>query len=298
MEIKIGIIGLDSSHALEFTKILHDQNHPFHIKGAKVTAALPFPAPDLPLSYTRIDTFTKEITKCKEIQIKSSIHEVMVDSDAILLTSVDAKNRLKVFKELSLYRKPIFIDKPLALSVEEVDAMIRVCEESGTPFMSASALRYDTELTKAVKQCGTEIQGIYVYGPLPFEEGFPGYYWYGIHMVEVLITVLGVNIKKVICEKNDHFEWVVVEWDDGRTAAIRGDRTNFSQFGALIHTKQETIPVNIGEGVKPFYASLLEEIIQFFQTRKSPVSIEEMKAVIQLVDAINGSLYPNEKSNY
>ena len=41
--MKLGIIGLDSSHAVQFSRILNGEREPFHIGGHPVTAAYPGP---------------------------------------------------------------------------------------------------------------------------------------------------------------------------------------------------------------------------------------------------------------
>ncbi|MCC3357181.1 gfo/Idh/MocA family oxidoreductase [Bacillus sp. REN16] len=285
--MKIGIIGLDSSHAVEFTKILNDTKNPFHIKGANVTSVLPLSNPKIALSYQRIEEFTNEIRKFKNIHFKNYLQEVAEESDAILLTSVDAKNRMNVFREICKYEKPIFIDKPLALSEEEGKEIFLLGENFNTPIMSTSALRYDSVLTDLLNQYNNQLQGIYLHGPLPFEESLPGYYWYGIHMIEILITVFGTKIKNVSVERNDKCEIVVVQWQDGRFATVRGDRENYQKFGGLLHTIEETIPFDIGNGERPFYVSLLENITQFFHSRLSPIPKEETLAVLHVIDEVN-----------
>ena len=46
-DIKVGIIGTDTSHAPAFTRILNDPSNPDHIPGAKVVAAYPGGSPDM-----------------------------------------------------------------------------------------------------------------------------------------------------------------------------------------------------------------------------------------------------------
>lgn len=285
-DVRIGIIGLDSSHAVEFTKILNNENHPFHVKGAKVVAATPYSSNDLPLSFERVKGFTEQVLEFNQVQLKGTVHDVVVESDALLVTSVDGRNRLGIFTELASYQKPIFIDKPLALSLQEAQSIISLSEKFGTPIMSTSSLRYAENLLKILSQYNNDITGLYLHGPLPLQKVMPGYFWYGIHMVEVIVTVLGNNIKKVRVETNNHYEWVVIEFLDGRLATIRGDRINYQDFGALIHTTDQAFSIDLGKG-KPYYASLLEKIIPFFKTGINPISSDEMLSVIHLVETIN-----------
>ncbi|MFT4412248.1 Gfo/Idh/MocA family protein [Fredinandcohnia humi] len=287
--MKIGMIGLDSSHAVEFTRILHDASYDYYLGGAKIAAATPFYSTDLPLSYTRVQGFTDKIRAYEGIQLKDNVQRVAEKCDAILLTSVDGRNRVDVFQQLAPLKKPVFIDKPLALSVGEADEIFDLSEKFGTPIMSTSSLRYDAALTTALQNVKEDVNGLYVHGPLPLQEKMPGYFWYGIHMVEVLVTVLGTECKQVYVDKSSEYDIAVVQMMDGRFCTIKGDREWHQRFGAMIHTSNNTIPVEIGKGSKPYYVSLLENILQFFSSGISPIHKEEMLAVIRILEAINKS---------
>ena len=45
-DLKIGLVGLDTSHCVAFTKCLKDPNNPEHVKGGKVVWAFPAGSPD------------------------------------------------------------------------------------------------------------------------------------------------------------------------------------------------------------------------------------------------------------
>ena len=47
-EIRVGIVGLDTSHAPAFTRILNDKSDPDHVPGAKVVASFRRAAPISP----------------------------------------------------------------------------------------------------------------------------------------------------------------------------------------------------------------------------------------------------------
>ena len=48
--LKIGLIGLDTSHVVAFTKIFNDPTYEFHLPGAKVTHGYAGGSPDLDVS--------------------------------------------------------------------------------------------------------------------------------------------------------------------------------------------------------------------------------------------------------
>ena len=61
--IRVGLIGLDTSHASTFTSILQNPDDPFHIPGARVVAGCPGGSPDMPISISRVAGFTSELRR-------------------------------------------------------------------------------------------------------------------------------------------------------------------------------------------------------------------------------------------
>src|SRR6478672_1715230 len=60
-DIRIGIIGTDTSHVPAFTKMLNDPSDPSHLAGARIVAAYKGGSPDVESSRTRVDKFAEEI---------------------------------------------------------------------------------------------------------------------------------------------------------------------------------------------------------------------------------------------
>lgn len=285
--LKIGMIGLDTSHCLEFTKLLNDPHHPFHVEGGVIAAAYPFFSEDLEISRSRVNSYTETLRNELNVQIANSIDQTAKASDAILLTAVDGRKHLELFKDLLPYKLPVFIDKPLTLSLAEAEELFSLAEQHGVPVMSSSSLRYAESFSKLLETHAEDITGIYVHGPLPMQELMPGYFWYGIHMVEMIIAALGTGVQRAAATSGRDHETVLVEWTDGRHALLRGEYEWHSRFGATLHTSSGFYNADIASDQKPFYASLLEEILLFFTTRNSTVAKEQTLEVIKLIEMIN-----------
>ena len=60
-ELRIGMIGLDTSHVTAFTALLNDPKSPNHVSGAKVVAAFKGGSPDIESSWSRVEGYTKEL---------------------------------------------------------------------------------------------------------------------------------------------------------------------------------------------------------------------------------------------
>ena len=152
--MKLGIIGLDSSHAVQFSRILNGEREPFHIGGHPVTAAYPGPvSQDFDMSRDRMENFTREVAGDWGVKLYSSIAEVMKNSDAVFLEQVDARRRLEQFREMVCFGKPIYVDKPFALNTADCREMFKLAEQYGVPVLSTSSLRFADGLTAALKQC-------------------------------------------------------------------------------------------------------------------------------------------------
>src|SRR4051812_4662121 len=115
-ELRIGIIGTDTSHAVSFTKLLNDSSHPHSIRGGRVVAAYPGGSPDFPLSANRVEGFMTELEEQYGVTRMKTIEEVAACSDALLLLSADGRVHLEQLSLIAPFRKPVYIDKPLALS--------------------------------------------------------------------------------------------------------------------------------------------------------------------------------------
>lgn len=289
-EIRIGIIGIDSSHAPALTQLLHEKDHPFHITGGKVTVAYPGGSPDFEMSYSRIAGFTEQLRDYYGVQIVDSPEEVAANCDAILLTSVDGRIHLEQFRRVAAYRKPIFVDKPMTVSSVEAREMVALAREYGIPFMSCSSLRYAEELRLALQESEIgEVIGVDCYGPMALQPTQPGLFWYGVHTTEMLFKSLGKGCLKVTATTTEDHDVITGVWSNGSIGTIRGNRKGNTQFGALIHREARSQFIDVYKHPKPYYASLLERIMAMFVTGVPDIDAEETLQIIRFMEAANES---------
>lgn len=288
--IKIGIIGLDTSHVVAFTKLLNDPNEKYHVEGGKVVVAFSGGSSGLELSMSRVEGFTKALRDNFDVAIVDSIEEVAEQCDAILLESVDGAVHYEQLDKIVAYKKPVFIDKPFTLSSKVANKMIHLAACYQTPLMSTSALRYAENLTNVLKKTDRgRIIGADCFGPMEQQETQPGFFWYGIHMIEMLFTILGRGSKSVTSITEKDHDVITGVWEDGRLGTVRGNRKGNTQFGALIHFEQGTEYIDIKLAQKPYYASLLEQIMSFFRDGVTKVPLIETKEIIRFIEASNES---------
>ncbi|MEY4813783.1 MAG: hypothetical protein RLZZ162_856, partial [Verrucomicrobiota bacterium] len=83
--LRLGIIGLDTSHVIAFTKTFNDPTAPNHVPGGKVVAAFKGGSPDIESSASRVDGYTKELVEKYGVKIYATIAELSANVDAILI---------------------------------------------------------------------------------------------------------------------------------------------------------------------------------------------------------------------
>lgn len=287
----IGLIGLDTSHVIVFTQMLNDPANEHYIHApVKVMAGYPGGSPDFPLSIDRVDGYTKRLEETFGVRMLTTPEEVAERSDALFLTSVDGRVHLEQFRSIAAYGKPVFIDKPLAVSSEDAIEIFTLAEQYGIPCMSSSSRRYAGGLVETLEDPEKgPIVGAEVYGVVDFMPTQPGWYWYGIHIVEVLYTILGTGCVSVTAYAQGKHEVIVGVWADGRVGVARGNpHPNFGH-GALIHREKGTVYVDTASGGMANYAELVRQALDMFETGYSPVPAQETIEIIRFIEAANES---------
>ena len=281
--LRLGLIGLDTSHVIAFTKVLNDPANPDHVPGARIVAAFKGGSPDIESSRTRIDGFTAELRDKWKVEIVEDITTLCQKVDAVLLESVDGRPHLDQVKPVLTARKPVFIDKPLAASYKDAREIARLSKEARVPWFSSSSLRFweETLRLKSTADAGS-ILGANVYGPAPSEPHHPDLVWYGIHAVEMLYALMGPGCESVTRVYTEGTDVVVGKWKDGRLGVVRGIRKGEGDYGITLFGAK----ANLNSSPKPFsYRPLLVEIIKFFQTGVSPVNPEETLEMFAFMEA-------------
>lgn len=290
--IKIGLIGLDSSHAVAFTKQINAEDPREALAGAKVVAAYPGGSPDIASSRDRIEGFTQQISDMG-IEIVPSIDALLKKVDAVIMNSVDGRVHLKQVKPVLEAGIPVFIDKPVTASMEEAKALYALSQSTGTPCFSASTLRYCDEVIELQKENSDgNVVGCVAYSPCKYDATHPDLFWYGIHGVETLFTVMGPGCVSVQRTQDDGNDLVTGVWKDGRIGTFRGIRDGAAGYGVVVFGKKDIKLVKI----RANYNNLVDEIVTFFRTGKPPISPEVTLEIVAFMTAADVSRDADGKS--
>jgi len=283
-QIKIGIIGLDTSHAIAFTKFLNGEDKKEEFKDFKIVAAYPYGSKTIKSSYDRIPGYIDQV-KGMGVEIVPSIADLLKKVDYVMLETNDGNLHLEQAYEVFKAGKPMFIDKPLGATLAQSIAIYQLAREYNVPIFSSSALRFVPQNQKLRKGEYGKILGADCYSPSPREKTHPDFGWYGIHGVETLFTIMGTGCVSVNRMSAEGTDVVVGLWNDGRIGTFRGIRTGKSGYGGTAFTDKSIEPVGPYQG----YEVLLTEILNFFKTLVAPVSEEETLEIFTFMEASNVS---------
>jgi predicted dehydrogenase len=284
-DIKVGMIGLDTSHAIAFTQVLNNDNDPSHVSGAKVVAAYKGGSNDIESSYSRVEEYTKELQEKFGVKIYDTIDEMCKHVDAVMLESVDGRPHLEQVKPVIAAKKPVFIDKPMAGSLHDVIEIFRLAEEANVPCFSSSSYRYYESLTSLMKEDYGDVRSCISIGPCHLEPHHPDLFWYGVHAVEALYTVMGAGCETVVRTTTPDSDVVTGTWKDGRVGVFYGIRTSGTPHKAVIFGSKSVVEQK-GDGN---YAPLVAEIVKFFQSGVAPVPAEETINMFAFMEAADAS---------
>jgi predicted dehydrogenase len=289
--ISVGIIGLDTSHSTAFTKILNDPEAAADVAGFRVTHAYPQGSLDIESSISRIPRYTQEMREMG-VEIVDSLEALLEKVELVLLETNDGRRHLEQARAVFSADKPVFIDKPVAASFVDALAIYQSAKQYKVPVFSASSLRFSpTTVEVASGNKIGKILGAETYSPATLEPTHTDLFWYGIHGVEALFTLMGPGCRQVRRFYRQEVDVVVGEWEDGRIGTFRGVREGKTGYGGRAYGTEGIAEAGGYEGYRP----LVVEIVRFFQTGVPPVSAEETLEIFAFMEAAEISKRKNGK---
>lgn len=290
--VRIGIIGLDTSHSTAFTMLLNDKDsdNP-NVRKYEVVAAYPYGTKNIESATSRIPKYIEEV-KSQGVTITESIAELLGMVDCVLLETNDGNLHLEQAVEVFKSGKKIYIDKPLGATLGQAIALYEMAERYGIKFFSSSAIRFTEQNVKIRNGEFGTILGADSYSPHHPEKTHPDFGYYGLHGVEGLYSVMGIGCEAVNRMHTEQGDIVVGRWKDGRIGTFRAITKGPSIYGGTAFTGKGAIPVGGYSG----YQVLLDQILTFFETGIPPISKEETLELFTFMKASNMSMAQGGKT--
>src|SRR5437773_2733480 len=268
--LKLGMVDFDTSHVVQFSKRINKKgiDAAQFVDGAEIVLGCPGTSK---MSPERIPGFTKTLTETCGVKLVDKPEDLIGKVDGVLIESVDGSVHLERARPFLEAGVPMFIDKPFACSVQDAEAIADLAAKKNVPLFSASSLRFALEVA-AVKKAADELGppvAVDVYGCQGKNVHNPGWFNYGIHSVEMLVTLLGPGFKDI--------KYVAAGMAEHSTGTWKGERLGSvtlspkSDFGFTYIGEKATRAHRVNADF--IYRELVKEIVQFFKTGKPPMSI-------------------------
>lgn len=282
--LRVGMIGLDTGHSVAFTKALNDPLAGDKYGGYKVVAAYPKGTDNIEAWKKRIPEFTEEIRN-QGVEIVNSIPKMLEKVDVVLLTCIDGNKHLEQALPVLKAGKRLFIDKPFAGSLSDAYAIVEAAKHYNVPMFSSSSLRYVDGVKEIAEGKIGEVIGAEAYSPAHIEEHHPDLFWYGVHGVEILFTIMGTGCKHVKRTYTKNTDVVTGIWEDDRIGSYRGIREGKGGYGGTVFGEKGIAVLGEYQGYNP----LLKKITEFFSTGIPPVSTDETLEIFAFMQAAEES---------
>jgi predicted dehydrogenase len=173
----------------------------------------------------------------------------------------------------------------MTASLKDAEKIFKAAVKSKVPVFSSSSLRYVSNVQQAANGAKGKVLGAETFSPCPYEKTHPDLFWYGIHGVEMLFTVMGTGCQTVTRYHTAGTDVVVGTWKDGRIGTFRGIRSGKADYGGKAYCEQAIMELGPYQGYDP----LLLEIARFFQTGQAPVRAEETLEILAFMEAADES---------
>ncbi|MCX7886151.1 MAG: Gfo/Idh/MocA family oxidoreductase [Verrucomicrobiae bacterium] len=180
---------------------------------------------------------------------------------------------------------PTFCDKPLAMTAKDAKSVAEFARKTGTPFMSASSLRFVPDVVALAKEvpslgqihlattiCGNEL------------------IYYGIHALEMAYAVLGRGAVSCLNVGQPGRNIVRVRFENGRDLLLMVAEKEWMRAGYQINLYGTQGWRTLTPNLADLYWYLLEKFIELVRTKKESVPIEEEVEVIAVLEAGKRSL--------
>lgn len=287
---RIGIIGLDTKHSIDFASLFNGQGAKPEFGDYMVTIAYPWGSKTIEIGYSRVPAFTDQAKKLG-IKIAGSIDELLHQVDFVLLETQDGKLHIEQALEVFKTGKPVFIDKPLAANLTDIYLIYELAKKYNVPVYSTSSFRYTAPVLEISAGRKGKVRGADCFGPCEEEPSHASLFWYGIHGAEMLFTLLGTGCESVTRFHTDETDLVVGIWNDKRVGTYRGMRIGkgpYYHFGGFAYCENEAVPLDNYTGFGTY--GLVKDMVKFFDTGVVPVTPETTIEIYAFLEASDQSL--------
>lgn len=278
---KIGILGSDNSHAQHFARLCNVEK----VYGDDVRIVAIYGNDDDP-------NHTKEVAEKGEIPfIANNPEEFMGKVDAVMV--VYRRGSLHVPHILPFIEAgyPVWIDKPVCESIEDIELLRKAVEKNNTLITGGSTLKYNYEILtlKDKVESGRigNVSGGCINFPGDLESEYGGIFFYGSHLIEMMLSVFGYDVKsvtaKTIAPKNS---MVIASYEDKMVTLAFNNLC--SSYYVTVYGDKKVCSQEVD--ISFIYKLGFAKFVEMLKTNKMPLSFDDLVKPVYVLNAIKKSL--------
>jgi predicted dehydrogenase len=280
--IRIGIVGSDNSHALAFSQLMNTQKGKGDPRWEEAHCVA--------LYGTDPARNAEVAEKGKIPMIAPSVEEMLKHVDAAMVVwrhgDLHASHALPFLQA----GKPVFVDKPFAIKIEDCQAMLAAAQKSKALLTSYSTTRWTKAIRKLQDRAAEygDLRMGQVSGPADLESEYGGVFFYANHAVEMMFALFGHGAVAIYAREGQGNITGVVRWPDGKVANLNLMKSAKATYSATLHGTAGWISEKIDIGGS--YEDGLEQFVKMIRTGKRPLTDEQLLEPTRLMHALLRSL--------
>lgn len=266
--IKIAIIGLDTSHSIEYPRRMQAPDCPKdqRVPGLRAVSCLRFKTPFQ--SKEGLDKRQHQLESWG-VKVTTDFDESVDGCDAIMLEINDGSYHLEYFKKVAALGKPVFMDKPLANTLAHGRAILKLAKKHKTRVWSGSSIPFCPDVSRAISRV-SDIWIGHTFGALGKAAAGDSLIWYGVHTFELLQRFMGPGAKSVRAVETKGGIISAVDYGNNRQGLVEAVRGSYT-YGGRIQGKEKMVQFTCDS--RYFYRDILRRIKVFFNGGPAPVDM-------------------------
>lgn len=284
---RIGILGSDNSHALNFSKMCNipDENGVYRYEDVRIVAIH---------GHNDDPEHTKQVAEEGHIpQIVSSAEEMFGLVDAVMV--VHRNGGYHVDEALPFIEKgmPVWIDKPLCTSLEDARRLRAALLKSGSPLAGGSSLRFCKAVATIREKLASgelgELAGGSISFPGDLSSQYAGLFFYGPHQIRVMQSIFGYDVQSVTAVSGDPTATsVIVRYPENRLVTLNfNNRCWTNNYVTVLGTENcLSLPLEL-DGI---FAAEMDDFVRLLHEGTMSEQLDNMLSPSYVILAIQESL--------
>lgn len=274
--MKIAILGTENSHALAFARLIKEKAK---YRDVEITGVYGYDAA----------ANQKLVEEGLVSYVAQDPHEFLGKVDGIVVVARHGDHHHEYALPYVKAGIPAFIDKPFTVDLEKAQELLDAAKENGALICGGSSLKFADEFLplKRYAEKNTVVGG-YVAAPINMVNDYAGFYFYSQHLIEILFTVFGKDIKTVYASCPDESKnrvSVIVGYD---TFDVTIQFVDCYHYAVGVVCK-EGVQTAVASDIVYCYEKELDEYFHMVKEQKMEQDYAEYKKPVTLLHCIQES---------